>query len=254
MQTSTTMALRLLHLLFSGAILAQAATAQLHKREDGLRCDARDSCKSWYTTGSAQCASGYVETPIEAEGDPHGTYCEAPCSEVQKDACVKDRCDFYWSECSLYPGNSICAKAMSWCDAPKAMPKASCMRFNLGMPVLYDDESGECAIDKNPDTNEHYLRFHFQQSNVGTGLYMSCAPVTLAGAKSVEDSVNTAADPRALSYCWRWPGNSDGEYELKWECQQDTSKFDALEKAAGAACASADYPGSVMPVFLSGRG
>lgn len=251
------MALRLFYLLVSTSLIASAATTHLHKREEGLRCDARESCVSWYTTGSAGCASGYETTHYEVKGEPVGTYCETPCSEAQKNACAEDKCSFYSSQCNTYPGNHICADAMTWCNAPKAMPKASCTHTEMGFAVVYDDEKGECSVDKNPDDSEHYLHFKIRQASfTALNLYMSCAPVTLAGSDAV--AANVSAVVKSAEKCSAEADNrvdvDPAEYEQRWLCYSDRSQFDNVEKVAKAACAVADYPGDVKPVFLSNRG
>lgn len=227
--------------------MASVASLVLQKRDDGLVCETRYSCVSWYTTtGSADCASGYKAYPYEAKGNPPGTYCETGCSNKEKVACASQQCTFYSSECRLYPGSSICAKAMDFCDAPMPMPKRFCTHQNMGIAVKYDDDQGICSIDKNPDTAEHYLRFRIAKTSIDTTLYMSCSPVTLDGARSVADSF-LKPNERQI-YC---TGPDESKYELIYKCQYGKEKFDGFKKAAKAACEAAEYPGSVKPKFES---
>lgn len=252
MMTMMASAVRLFYFLLSTTLIASAATTYLYKREEGLRCDARADCVSWYTTGSASCRTGYTGMPYEAKGYSVGSYCEKPCSKEQEDTCASDKCTFFSSECNKYPGSSICGNAITWCDAPKAMPKASCTHIQLGFAVVYDEETGMCAADKNPDTSEHYLRYVMQKGPVDLGLFMSCAPVTLAGADSVTANITATVDQNLFQGCSEVP--DPGEYEQKWSCPVDKSKFDAIEKAGRAACANADYPGNIKPEFNANKG
>ncbi|KAL4905925.1 hypothetical protein BDW74DRAFT_177621 [Aspergillus multicolor] len=199
------------------------ATPTLNKRDSGLRCDSLAACTAWYTFGSALCSSGYEETPYEADGDPLGTYCERECTSSEATQCAADKCTFYRRECNLYPGNSICGKALSFCGTPVAMHKSGCTRSNMGQPVVYDDASGTCAVDEDPVKDEKLLR--------GINL----------------DDCTAIPDDFVYS-------NPDS-YELYWKCNKvDPGRFADIEKAGRAACEAAAQPGDQKPVFQANRG
>jgi hypothetical protein len=234
-------------LFFVVAMGASFTSAKhIHKREEGLTCDSPDSCVNWYTTGSAQCSSGYKATPYEVRGSPPGTYCERSCNDDERKECAAQKCTFYKKECSTYPGSTICAKALIFCDAPIKTTKDNCVQLRMGQPVKYNDAAGTCEVDPDAEKDDHYLRFRFEKTSVDLSLVVSCAPVTAKGVKSV-----TAAVLSATSNC----GYADtSAYEITYRCKEGKEKFDKLEDVVRKACAVADHPGSAAPVFVANKG
>jgi hypothetical protein len=238
-----------MHLLlfFVVAMGASFTSAKhIHKREEGLKCESLESCVNWYTTGSAQCSSGYKATTYEVAGSPPGTYCERSCNDDERKDCAAKECTFYKDQCRIYPGSEICAKAIVFCDEPIKTTKYNCDRLRMGQPVKYNDAAGTCEVDPDAEKDDHYLRFVIGKTSVDLQLYMSCAPVTAKGASSVAKAVL-----KLTNYCG-WTDTS--AYEIVYNCKEGKEKFAQFEDVARKACAIADHPGAAAPVFVANKG
>lgn len=234
-------------LLFVIAMSVSAANAgHIHKRDEGLKCESLESCVNWYTTGSAQCSSGYDRTVMEVPGYPLGSYCERTCNENESKDCAAKECTFYKDQCKTYPGSEICAKAIVFCDEPIKTTKTNCVRRRMGQPVKYNDAAGTCEVDPDAEKDDHYLRFVIGKTSVDLNLYMSCAPVTAKGASLVASKI------MAETHNCGWTDTS--AYEIVYKCKEGKEKFAKLEDVARQACAVADHPGDKPPVFQANKG
>lgn len=146
-----------------------------------------------------------------------------------------------------YPGSDGCTNALRWCDPePIKTKKDSCVQIKIGRPVKYNDTDGTCAYDPNPPKDNHYMSIYVSRKpQHDFGMYMSCDPVTAAGAKSA-----VAAMRAALGHC---DVPTTILYEIVVPCRDGSDKFDVLEAAARKACASAAHPGTGNTTFLARR-
>jgi hypothetical protein len=71
------------------------ASPQMFSRraEEGTRCEEPTKCVYSYTTGSAQCSSGFTRSDLEAKGSPPGSYCERQCTDEERKACTAKNCE-----------------------------------------------------------------------------------------------------------------------------------------------------------------
>ena len=121
-----------------------ASLAALQKRESGLTCFNGGACKSYYTTGSAQCAAGYQRTTLVAKGYPLGSYCERQCTADEEKKCRAEQCSS--NECFRYPKSiGLCRDALRDCGGSAAMSKEICNFHDMKQVVLYRD--GVCSVD-----------------------------------------------------------------------------------------------------------
>ncbi|KAL4960740.1 uncharacterized protein BDV14DRAFT_204483 [Aspergillus stella-maris] len=182
--------LALLTTTTAALVAGTSAIPSLSKRDSGLKCESKRDCVSWYTTGGS-CTSGYKATSYDAPGYPVGFYCERECNSNEREFCAANKCTFSHRECNLYPGNRICADAMTYCGTPVKMPKDDCDREQMGQPVKYDDAAGTCEIDFDADAREpeKLVRYNFGQSTLSTRLVMTCAPRTIAGVREVDNAM-----------------------------------------------------------------
>lgn len=233
------MMLRLLLPTIAMSVCTSAAL--IHKRDEGLKCQSIEACVNWYTTGSAGCASGYTHTSQIVPGYPPSSYCERPCNESEKKQCAAGECTFYKGQCNMYPDSGICAKALVFCNAPVKTTKDNCVQLRMGQAVKYDDEAGTCAADPNAEADNHYVRIVVGKTGVDLNLYMTCAPVTAAGAASFASSITSKTRNCETA--------DTSKYEIVWKCKEDKDKFKGYQDAARKACADAEYLGDAAPVF-----
>lgn len=238
----------MLHFLLSAIAISShlANAALIQKRGEGLKCESLEACVRWYTTGNAGCSSDYDFSPLSIPGYPGGSYCQKTCSDAEKAQCAAGQCTFYKAQCNSYPGSEICAKALVFCNTPIQTTEDNCVLLRMGQPVIYDEEEGTCEIDANAGADEHYVRFVIGQTSVELNLFMSCAPVTAAGASSFADSITDKT-----SSCQT---DETSDYEIVWKCQEGKEKFKEYEQAAREACAVAAAPEDATPVFKSATG
>ncbi|EJP66469.1 uncharacterized protein BBA_04409 [Beauveria bassiana ARSEF 2860] len=139
------------YIMFTISIFAwkscAASLATIQRRESGTRCNAYDPCVNYYTTGSAQCASGYERSVLEAKHSPLGSYCERPCTANERKQCSAKMCST--SECKTYPANGgLCRTALRSCGGTAKMDESICNWDKMAQPVIYDRQSGLCSVDK----------------------------------------------------------------------------------------------------------
>jgi hypothetical protein len=230
----------LLLLITLGASVASA-------RDVALKCETSRSCVAYYTTGSAQCDSGFKRTSLKAKGSTTGSYCERKCDAGERKTCNAKRCEINKSECSRFPYSSVCSDALAWCDPePIKTTKENCVRIRMGRAVKFNETDGTCAYDPNPPKDDHYLSITVRKSRTSATLYMTCDPVTAAGARSVVAAV--------IKVSGRCDMPATVLYEVKTECREGPDKFEALKAAAGEACAVAAHPGTGNTTFEAVRG
>ncbi|KAL4900075.1 hypothetical protein BDW74DRAFT_183029 [Aspergillus multicolor] len=252
-----------LSLALSSLATSTTATAiPLSKRESGLKCPTQDQCTAYYTTGSAQCSSGYERTSLEANGDPRGSYCEKACDESEKTACSGDKCAFTSSECNLFPGNSICGQAMQFCGTPIAMPKDKCNTRNLDLPeaVVYDDASGTCSVvDIGEKTYELDVRVGKDDATLTLHLYLGCAHLS---ASALGDLRRVNLYRNLLLYGWTCNGggiHDKGDFDssvpdIQTHCfRTRADQFKLVEEQFQKSCEAAQGHGDQKPVFSSRR-
>lgn len=250
--------------LVLGSILPTAISTAgpLTKRESGLKCPTATRCTSYYTTGSAQCSTGYQRTLLEVRGYPQGSYCEKSCDTFEKAACTKDQCQFYSGQCSTYPGNSICGSAMERCGTPIAMPEKYCNsgHLNLREPVAYDSASGTCDLAKiDPKSFDVDIG---PTSEGKPHLYLSCNGIAPAAIQNLRFSA-VWKEAEILFGVWKCTGNgfkSKNDFDpavgkSETHCTRAPErKFDSFEKRFKENCEKA--VGGVegqRPVFTSRR-
>ena len=217
-------------------------------RDVPQRCDQPTTCVTYYTTGAPSCDDGFKRTSLKPKGGTPGSYCERKCNAGERRKCTSKTCALKKEDCRKFPGDIGCADALAWCNEPIQITKANCVRIRRGRAVIYNDETGFCAYDPNPPKDDHYLSIYVRKLRSSDILYMSCDPVTAAGAVSV-----VAAMGKAFGGCDGPP--STVLYEIKSECNAGPEKFDVLKAAAAEGCAAAAvHPGTRKPTFKSRKG
>lgn len=138
--------MHLRHVVSTLAFAQAALATTLHKRaEERTRCDSPSRCVYSYTTGSAQCSSGFTRHHLEANGSPPGSYCERKCTDPERTACTANTCNSYEGQCHQYPGSAgLCEAAMKWCNGPVATLKSVCTEQNMNQKVTFDETRNLC--------------------------------------------------------------------------------------------------------------
>ncbi|KAJ5156136.1 hypothetical protein N7492_008939 [Penicillium capsulatum] len=259
-----------LSLLVSTGLLTTCTVANpmpgLAKREAGRRCSSRESCVTWYTTGSAQCSSGYEPSHYEADKSPLGTYCEKKCSDDDWNQCASDQCQFNLRECRLYPGNKICAKALNYCGSPLAVPERSCTKEAMGREVLWDAEQKTCALDPSPGPGaERHLVLNLYTKGGKTyqdyfpadakRLHLDCGPTTEHSAremwKTFAQSIKTKnIQDLKIRYCKG--GNPDySKPKPTYNCMSPEANWEDVKARFQRACDTGSPINGLKPVMTT---
>ncbi|OKP04995.1 hypothetical protein PENSUB_6740 [Penicillium subrubescens] len=138
-----------------GAFIASASASYIVKRDDSISCDV-NKCIAFYSTGSAQCSSGYKRTHLDVDGYSPGSYCERSCKDSERKSCAARKCTDWENECNNTPqGKGVCKEAIDWCDGPVAMSQLICTDKIMGQPVKYEKDA--CLPkDKSLDSRSYH--------------------------------------------------------------------------------------------------
>ncbi|KAJ5910748.1 uncharacterized protein N7473_000051 [Penicillium subrubescens] len=149
------MKLPLMALVAYGAFIASASASYIVKRDDSISCDV-NKCIAFYSTGSAQCSSGYKRTHLDVDGYSPGSYCERSCKDSERKSCAARKCTDWENECNNTPqGKGVCKEAIDWCDGPVAMSQLICTDKIMGQPVKYEKDA--CLPkDKSLDSRSYH--------------------------------------------------------------------------------------------------
>lgn len=234
------------HLLFLIMALSTPIASAMHiQKRDDLTCDLLKPCVSSYVTGSIACNTGYERTERIVSGSASGSYCERPCTPDETLACVLGKCNYYKNRCALSAGDGAeCASALRYCKTPIKATKENCTPVKMGRPVKYNAD-GTCEFDLDADQDTHLFTIRVAKSTVDTTLFMSCEPVTSAGANSINRELNKSSGTCMLV--------SNAGYVLSYRCKEGIERYDGFEKRGRQACAVAAHPGSAAPVFKTSR-
>ncbi|KAI0551062.1 hypothetical protein F4679DRAFT_582840 [Xylaria curta] len=229
------------------AQVALASSSALERRaEERSRCDSPTECKYSYTTGSAQCDSGFQRFELKAYGSPEGSYCERDCSEGERTACVSDNCQHYEHECNKYPmGSGSCATAVEWCDGPVAMLKSTCTAQTIGQTVTYDDDKHLCIPEgKTADSRQTspirlgpgaVFNAALVDPSVTTSyLNVKCFNIAYPDAKSLAEWANTVTNG-CTTKLDKDEGNT-GYETLNVECESPKDTWNDVREVLSQIC------------------
>jgi hypothetical protein len=224
-----------------------ASAMHIEKRAGLLKCDTPTSCVSWYDTGSAGCYQGYTRYPLEVDRFTLGSYCEKPCDNSERIQCGAVNCIFFEGQCSLFPGNEICGKAISWCGTPIKTTEENCNERSMGQPVKYNATAHTCAADPDAEKDDQLLRFVLKTLPWSARLLLDCVPITNAGAQSIIAKMTKAANECKPEVN---PENNTPN-NFSWRCNEGKENFDKVKEVFKNACAIAEHPGNTAPTFKS---
>jgi hypothetical protein len=239
------------HLLLLITTMSACASAMhIEKRANTLLCETPASCVSYYKTGSAQCSNGYTRFNLEAYNFATGSYCEKACDNSERIECGAAQCTFNKGQCDRYPNDGICADAINWCSTSIETTKENCAQINKSQPVKYDEAAGTCAADPDAPKDNHFLQFAIGKLSLDR-IFLSCAPVTAAGAESIIIVMIGVAlcGPSTLSSSLSVIPTNTAPYKIAWSCLDDTDKYSYLTEVFQKACAAAAHPGDAAPTF-----
>ncbi|KAJ5626070.1 hypothetical protein N7510_002379 [Penicillium lagena] len=237
----------LVALVAYSAFIASVSAAHLVKRDDDISCDG-DKCIAFYSTGSAQCSSGYTRTHLEADGYAPGSYCERDCTDSEEKSCAARQCTDWENECNNTPkAKGICKDALKWCDGPVAMSKLICTDTIMGQAVKYEKDACFPA-DKSLDSRPYHAavrglggRFiadvRDEKKKDGHVEYV-CEPVHYSDGKSMATDLVTKYD--ACKTVFDEDDNDSGRDFVRVDCSNiPEAQWPQVKSLLNASCKKA---------------
>lgn len=234
-------------ILFSSAVIASSIDPILAKRDSGVYCGNVDNCHSWYKTGLVTCSPGYKRTRNEVSGSTVGSYCSRACNNDERKACNQRQCDEALKGCNLYPAGESCRDALRFCNKPIKTNKSICTARFMAQLVKYDDKSGTCTLDESGAKPPWRATIDIGTGPVDLRLFMSCSPVTEAGAYAV-----STAFRKDFSLCDKTQRKAS-TFDIAEICYVQRDKWEQAKTVVETACAKAEPGGNTKPIFFSNK-